>query len=59
MSNAAREPAPQSALGIYALKKTSLTQQQIADIIGVSQATVSRELSRNTGERGYRHQLKY
>ncbi len=41
---------------IYVLVKTALTQQQIADIIGVSQATISRELSRNTGERGYRHQ---
>ena len=41
---------------IYALKKTGMSQQQIADIIGVSQSTISRELSRNTGERGYRHQ---
>ena len=40
---------------IYALKKIGLSQQQIADIIGVSQSTISRELSRNTGERGYRH----
>ena len=41
---------------IYALKKTGMSQQQIADIIGVSQSTISRELARNTGERGYRHQ---
>lgn len=41
---------------IYALKKSNLKQQTIADIVGVSQTTISRELNRNTGERGYRHQ---
>ena len=40
---------------IYALKKRDMSQQVIADTIGVSQSTVSRELSRNSGERGYRH----
>jgi len=41
---------------IYALKKSGLSQQSIADIINVSQGTISRELSRNTGRRGYRYQ---
>jgi transposase, IS30 family len=40
---------------ISALKKSQLSQRVIADIIGTSQSSVSRELSRNTGDRGYRH----
>lgn len=39
---------------IYALNKTGLSQQQIGDAIGVSQPTISRELKRNKGDRGYR-----
>jgi len=39
---------------IYALKKTNISQQKIAIIIGVSQSAISRELMRNTGKRGYR-----
>jgi IS30 family transposase len=38
---------------IAALKK--MTQREIADITEVRQSTVSRELSGNTGGRGYRH----
>ena len=40
---------------IYALKKSDMSQQYIADMIGVSQSTISRELRRNAGERGYRY----
>lgn len=40
---------------IEVLKKSGMTQQQIANAIGTSQSTMSRELSRNTGQRGYRH----
>ena len=40
---------------IAALKKRKCTQSEIAAIIEVSQSTVSRELSRNAGSRGYRH----
>lgn len=40
---------------IYTLKKTGSSQRAIACVIGVNQSTVSRELSRNSGERGYRH----
>jgi IS30 family transposase len=40
---------------IEALIKSGMTQQEIADVIGVSQPTISRELRRNRGERGYRH----
>lgn len=40
---------------ISALKKSGMKQQQIADIINVDQSTISRELRRNIGQRGYRH----
>ncbi|MEW8015209.1 MAG: helix-turn-helix domain-containing protein, partial [Candidatus Sedimenticola endophacoides] len=32
-----------------------MTHQEIADAVGTSQATVSRELRRNRSQRGYRH----
>ena len=41
---------------IYALNNTDLTQQEIADTVGVSQSAISRELRRNKGKRGYRYQ---
>lgn len=40
---------------ISALKKSHCSQRKIAEIIGVHQSTISREIVRNTGERGYRH----
>jgi len=39
---------------IYAFKKAGFTQYQIAAEIGVSTSTISRELRRNRGGRGYR-----
>jgi IS30 family transposase len=39
---------------IYALSKTGMSQNKIAKQLKVSQSTISRELSRNTGKRGYR-----
>lgn len=39
---------------IYALLKTGQTQTEIADMIGVHKSTISRELSRNRSQRGYR-----
>ncbi len=39
---------------IYALKKKEHSQNAIAEVIGVSPSTISRELKRNTGQRGYR-----
>ena len=39
---------------IYALKKRGLKQSEIAVDTGVSQGTVSRELTQNKGFRGYR-----
>ena len=41
---------------IYALKKTGHSSSEIAEVIGVHTSTVSRELKRNRGRRGYRPQ---
>ena len=41
---------------IYVLKKTGHTNTEIATVIGCHKSTVSRELSRNRGRRGYRPQ---
>ncbi len=39
----------------YAINKSDITQKAIAALIGVSQSSISRELLRNVGLRGYRH----
>ena len=39
---------------IYALKKMGHNQTEIAKCIGVDKSTISRELKRNQGQRGYR-----
>jgi IS30 family transposase len=39
---------------IYALKSSGFSQRAIDKDIGVSPSTISRELKRNTGKRGYR-----
>src|SRR5512147_1301339 len=41
---------------IYALRKTGHSRTEIAEVIGVHKSTVSRELKRNRGQRGYRPQ---
>jgi len=41
--------------GIYTLLKTSHSQSEIAVVIGVHKSTVSREVRRNHGDRGYRY----
>lgn len=41
---------------IHALKRTHHTQAEIATLLGRSPATISRELQRNSGLRGYRPQ---
>ena len=41
---------------IYALRKTKHTLAEIAEVIGVDKSSVSRELKRNRGQRGYRPQ---
>jgi len=39
---------------IYALKSTGKSQHVIAQEMDINQSSVSRELKRNTGQRGYR-----
>ena len=39
---------------IQALMKVEQSQTEIADIVGVNKSTISRELKRNSGKRGYR-----
>jgi IS30 family transposase len=41
---------------IYALKKTKHSLSEMASVIGVHKSSVSRELKRNCGQRGYRPQ---
>lgn len=41
---------------IYILMKAGFTQSEIADLLGVHKSTISRELRRNCGQRGYRPQ---
>lgn len=40
---------------IAVLNGRGMTQQEIADAVGTDQSTISRELSRNCSQRGYRH----
>lgn len=40
---------------IYTLVSTGMMQKDIADHVRVSPSTISRELKRNTGQRGYRY----
>ena len=40
---------------IYALKATGTSFHKIANIVGLDVSTISREIQRNTGGRGYRH----
>ncbi len=49
-----RRITPEDRCQIYALTRQGSGQQKIAGILGVSQSAVSRELSRNRGQRGYR-----
>lgn len=45
---------PEQRYTIYRLKKEEYSQRRIAQIIDVHSSTLSRELNRNTGGRGYR-----
>jgi IS30 family transposase len=40
---------------IYTLKSIGKTQKEIAEYLGVSASTISRELQRNSGKKGYRY----
>jgi IS30 family transposase len=49
-----KQLAQEQRYQIYALKKAGVKNTEIADILQVHKSTVSREIKRNTGERGYR-----
>ena len=40
---------------IYALKATGMTLRKIGRIVGYDVSSISREIKRNTGSRGYRY----
>ena len=46
---------PEQRYTIYRLNKAEYSQREIARIIGVAPSTISRELNRNCGGRGYRY----
>ena len=46
---------PEQRCQIEPLKKSGLSQDKIANLVGTSQSTISREIRRNTGGCGYRH----
>ncbi len=49
-----RQLTEDDRIEIYAMKQAGKEQKQIASQLGVSPSTISRELARNTGLRGYR-----
>ena len=50
-----KQPTYKQRCQIEVLKKSGMTQQEIAAVVETSQSTISRELKRNRGQRGYRH----
>ena len=50
-----RQLTQEQRYGIFTLLKTGHNHTEIAEGIGVHQSTISRELRRNKGLRGYRH----
>lgn len=49
-----KQLASEQRYQIYGLKQAGLDQSQIALYLGVNKSTISRELSRNKGQRGWR-----
>jgi len=49
-----RQLTYEQRVAIYALLKAECSQTKIAQILGVNKSTVSREIRRNTGQKGYR-----
>lgn len=45
----------QERYGLELMRKQGQTLRDIAKVMGRSHTTLSRELQRNTGQRGYRH----
>ena len=51
-----RQLTQEDRIEIYAMKQAGTNQTEIAQHLGVHRSTISRELVRNTGQRGYRPQ---
>jgi len=49
-----RQLTYEQRVALHALLKAECNQTEIAQILGVSKSTVSREIRRNTGQKGYR-----
>ena len=49
-----RQLTEDDRIEIYAMKQAGKTQRAIGEHLGVHPGTISRELARNTGQRGYR-----
>ncbi|WP_319589184.1 helix-turn-helix domain-containing protein [uncultured Desulfobulbus sp.] len=54
-----KQLASEQRYQIYGLKQAGLDQSQIALYLGVNKSTISRELSRNKGQRGWRPKLSW
>ncbi len=48
------DPTQEEQYQIYALKKAERNQREIANVLDRSESTISRELTRNSRQRGYR-----
>lgn len=59
MHNELQTSHPNRTIPDLRVKKTGQTQRQIAKVLKRSESTISRELSRNTGGRGYRPKQAY
>jgi IS30 family transposase len=49
-----RQLTEEDRIEIYAMKQAGKKQNKIAAVLGVAPSTISREIARNTGLRGYR-----
>ena len=52
-----RQLTEEDRIEIYAMKQAGKQPKQMANRLGVNPSTISRELARNTGLRGYRPKL--
>ena len=54
MMNTFRRIKYEDRCQIYLAEQASVKRRTIAEVLGVSQSAVSREMQRNRGQRGYR-----
>ena len=56
MANAYKQRVYSSRCQIFTLIQTGKSQSEIAILLGMHKSTISRELKRNSGQKGYRHE---